>query len=52
MHRIYGAYKGNIKSVICEIIECSMKDAIELFLISYGIEKGDKWERIIKKISI
>lgn len=21
-------------------------------LISYGIEKGDKWERIIKKISI
>lgn len=32
MHRIYGAYKGNIKSVICEIIECSMKDAIELFL--------------------
>ena len=21
-------------------------------LVSYGIEKGDKWERIIKKISI
>ena len=26
MHRIYGAFKGKIESVICEIIECSEKD--------------------------
>lgn len=32
MHRIYGAFKSKIKSVVCEIIECSLKEAIELFL--------------------
>lgn len=32
MHRIYGAFKGKIEAVICEIIECSEKDAISLFL--------------------
>lgn len=32
MHRIYGAFKANIKTVICEIIECSLSDAINLFL--------------------
>ena len=32
MHRIYGAFKGKLEAVICEIIECSEKEAIRLFL--------------------
>ena len=32
MHRIYGAYKAKIDSVICEIIECKLSEAINLFL--------------------
>lgn len=32
MHRIYGAYKAKIDNVICEIIECKLSDAINLFL--------------------
>lgn len=32
MHRIYGAFRGKIDSVICEIIECSLAEAIKLFL--------------------
>ena len=38
MHRIYGAFKGGIESVICEIIECSEKEAIKLFL-GQGIDR-------------
>ena len=38
MHRIYGAFKVKIDSVICEIIECSEKDAIKLFL-GQGIDR-------------
>ena len=38
MHRIYGAFKGKIESVICEIIECSEKEAIKLFL-GQGIDR-------------
>lgn len=29
MHRIYGAFKGKIEAVICEIIECSEKVMIQ-----------------------
>lgn len=32
MHRIYGAYKAKISNVVCEILECSLNDAIHLFL--------------------
>ena len=32
MHRIYGAFKSKINGVVCEIIECSMSEAIDLFL--------------------
>lgn len=32
MHRIYGAYKAKIETVICEIIECTLSEAINLFL--------------------
>lgn len=38
MHRIYGAFKGKIESVICKIIECSEKEAIKLFL-GQGIDR-------------
>lgn len=38
MHRIYGAFKGKIKAVICEIIECSEKEAIKLFL-GQGVDR-------------
>lgn len=38
MHRIYGAFKGKIEAVICEIIECSEKEAIKLFL-GQGIDR-------------
>lgn len=31
-HRIYGAYKAGIEAVVVEILECPMKDAIEIFL--------------------
>ncbi len=32
MHRIYGAFLAKKESVVCEIIECSLNDAIDLFL--------------------
>ena len=32
MHRIYGAYKAHIDTVVCEIIECKLSEAIDLFL--------------------
>lgn len=38
MHRIYGAFKGKIEAVICEIIECSEKEAIKLFL-GQGVDR-------------
>ena len=38
MHRIYWAFKGKIEAVICEIIECSEKEAIKLFL-GQGIDR-------------
>lgn len=31
-HRIYGAFKGGLDSVVVEIMECSLKEAIELFM--------------------
>lgn len=31
-HRIYGAYKGNKEAVVVEVMECSLKEAIDLFL--------------------
>lgn len=31
-HRIYGAYKGKIESVVVEIIECTLEKAIDLFI--------------------
>lgn len=31
-HRIYGAYKGGIESVVVEIMECEIEDAIDLFI--------------------
>ena len=31
-HRIYGAYKAGIEAVVVEILECPMKEAIEIFL--------------------
>ena len=64
MHRIYGAFRGKIDSVICEIIECSMEEAIRLFLdqgvdrrkmspVDYyraAIESGDENYIQLKKI--
>lgn len=38
MHRIYGAYKANIENVVCEIIECTLNEAIALFL-DQGIDR-------------
>ena len=38
MHRIYGAYKAKISNVVCEILECSLNDAIHLFL-DQGIDR-------------
>lgn len=38
MHRIYGAYKANIENVVCEIIECTLNEAITLFL-DQGIDR-------------
>lgn len=32
MHRIYGAFKAKLDGVVCEIIECSLSQAIDLFL--------------------
>lgn len=32
MHRIYGAFKAKLGGVVCEIIECSLNEAIDLFL--------------------
>lgn len=32
MHRIYGAFKAKLNGVVCEIIECSLSQAIDLFL--------------------
>ena len=32
MHRIYGAFKAKINGVVCEIIECTLNEAINLFL--------------------
>lgn len=32
MHRIYGAFKAKLNGIVCEIIECSMSQAIDLFL--------------------
>lgn len=31
-HRIYGAYKGNREAVVVEVMECSLEEAIDLFL--------------------
>lgn len=31
-HRIYGAFKAKKESVVVEVMECSLEDAIELFL--------------------
>ena len=31
-HRIYGAFRGGIEAVVVEIMECSMEEAIELFI--------------------
>lgn len=56
MHRIYGAYKAKLTGVVCEIIECSLSEAIDLFLdqttdrrrmspVDYyraALEKGDQ----------
>lgn len=32
MHRIYGAFKAKMNGVVCEIIECTLSEAINLFL--------------------
>ena len=32
MHRIYGAFKSKLNGVVCEIIECTLNEAIDLFL--------------------
>lgn len=31
-HRIYGAFKGNKESVVVEVMECTIEEAIDLFL--------------------
>lgn len=31
-HRIYGAWKGGIDAVVVEVMECTMEEAIEIFL--------------------
>lgn len=32
MHRIYGAFRAKMTGVVCEIIECTLNEAIEYFL--------------------
>lgn len=38
-HRIYGAFKAGKEDVVVEVMECSLKEAIELFL-SQGIDRS------------